>query len=63
LDIRWESSYRPLNACARNKRDERDRHTKFLERVESKELEITPRHYQRLTQRLEGKPEERILST
>jgi ribonuclease R len=45
-----------------NRRDERDRHTRFLERVESKELEITPRHYQRLTQRLEGKPEERILS-
>ena len=45
-----------------SKRDERDRHTRFLERVETKELEITPRHYQRLTQRLEGKPEERILS-
>ena len=44
------------------KRDERDRHQRFLERVESKELEISPRHYQRLTQRLEGKPEERILS-
>ncbi|MGO8788102.1 MAG: ribonuclease R family protein [Terriglobia bacterium] len=45
-----------------SKRDERDRHTRFIERVETKELEITPRHYQRLTQRLEGKPEERILS-
>jgi ribonuclease R len=45
-----------------SKRDERDRHARFLERVETKELEITPRHYQRLTQRLEGKPEERILS-
>jgi ribonuclease R len=45
-----------------NKRDERDRHSRFLERVETKELEISPRHYQRLTQRLEGKPEERILS-
>ena len=45
-----------------SKRDERDRHTRFLERVEAKELEISPRHYQRLTQRLEGKPEERILS-
>jgi ribonuclease R len=44
------------------KRDERDRHARFLERVESRELEISPRHYQRLTQRLEGKPEERILS-
>ena len=45
-----------------NKRDERDRHMRFIERIEAKELEITPRHYQRLTQRLEGKPEERILS-
>jgi ribonuclease R len=45
-----------------SKRDERDRHTRFLERVEAKDLEISSRHYQRLTQRLEGKPEERILS-
>ena len=45
-----------------NKRDERDRHTRFLERVEAKDLEITPRHYQRLSRRLEGKAEERILS-
>ena len=45
-----------------SKRDERDRNARFLERVETKELEISPRHYQRLTQRLEGKPEERILS-
>ncbi len=45
-----------------SKRDERDRHTRFIERVEAKELQISPRHYQRLTQRLEGKPEERILS-
>ncbi len=52
----------PAQRLRTNKRDERDRHTKFLERVETKELEITPRHYQRLTKRLEGKPEERILS-
>jgi ribonuclease R len=52
----------PAQRLRTNRRDERDRHTRFLERVESKELEITPRHYQRLTQRLEGKPEERILS-
>ena len=44
------------------RKDERDRHARFVERMESKDLEITPRHYQRLTQRLEGKPEERILS-
>ena len=45
-----------------SKRDERDRYPRFLERLDAKELEISPRHYQRLTQRLEGKPEERILS-
>ena len=45
-----------------SKRDERDRYPRFLERLDVKELEISPRHYQRLTQRLEGKPEERILS-
>jgi ribonuclease R len=52
----------PVQRIQTNKRNERDRHARFLERVESKELEISPRHYQRLTQRLEGKPEERILS-
>ena len=44
------------------KRDEGDRHRRFIERVSGEELEISPRNYQRLTQRLEGKPEERILS-
>ncbi len=43
-------------------RDERRRHGESHERLEKVDLEITPRHYQRLTQRLEGKPEERILS-
>jgi ribonuclease R len=45
-----------------SKRDERDRHRSSLERLTTQELKISPRHYQRLTQRLEGKPEERILS-
>ncbi len=45
-----------------SRKDDRDRHARALERVENKDLEISPRHYQRLTQRLEGKPEERILS-
>ena len=44
------------------KRGERDRHTPSIERANVTDLKITPRHYQRLTQRLEGKPEERILS-
>jgi ribonuclease R len=37
-------------------------HPRFFERFDGKDLEITPRHYQQLTRRLEGKPEERILS-
>lgn len=45
-----------------SRKDERERHAHFIERLEAKDLEITPRHYQRLTRRLEGKPEERILS-
>src|SRR5579875_866286 len=43
-------------------RDERDRHPKLHEQLEKIKLEITPRHYQNLTRRIEGKPEERILS-
>jgi ribonuclease R len=42
-------------------RDERDRYPRFHEMPEG-ELKISPFHYQRLTQRLEGKPEERVLS-
>ena len=43
-------------------RDERDRRPRFHEPAGAIKLEITPQHYQRLTERLEGKPEERILS-
>jgi ribonuclease R len=42
-------------------RDERDRYPRFHETIEG-ELKISPYNYQRLTKRLEGKPEERILS-
>jgi ribonuclease R len=42
-------------------RDERDRYPRFHEALEG-ELKITPFNYQRLTKRLEGKAEERILS-
>jgi ribonuclease R len=42
-------------------RDERDRYPRFHEAIEG-ELKISPYNYQRLTKRLEGKPEERILS-
>ena len=45
-----------------SKRGERERYPRVLERLDAQELEISPRHYQRLTRRLEGKPEERILS-
>ena len=43
-------------------RDDRDRRPRPHEQLEKIDLEITPRHYQHLTRRLEGKPEERILS-
>jgi ribonuclease R len=43
-------------------RDERDRYPRFQELLGAGELDITSRHYQRLTQRITGKPEERILS-
>ena len=42
-------------------RDERDSYPRFHEAIEG-ELKISPFNYQRLTKRLEGKPEERILS-
>jgi ribonuclease R len=44
-----------------HRRDERDRQPRYYEALEG-ELKISPFHYQRLTQRLAGKPEERILS-
>ncbi len=43
-------------------RVERDQRPKLHEQLEKIDLEITPRHYQHLTARIEGKPEERILS-
>ena len=43
-------------------RDERERHPRFHESFDGVELEINSRHYQRLTERIAGKPEERILS-
>ena len=39
-----------------------ERHPRFHGFREAKDFKITPCHYQRLTQRIEGKPEERILS-
>jgi ribonuclease R len=43
-------------------RDERERHPRFHELSVPQDLKITSRHYQHLTQRIAGKPEERILS-
>ena len=43
-------------------RDERERYPRFHEAALPEKLNITSHHYQRLTQRLAGKPEERILS-
>jgi ribonuclease R len=45
-----------------SRRDERDRYPRFVETPGTSELKIGPFHYQKLTKRLEGKPEERILS-
>ncbi|TAM81817.1 MAG: VacB/RNase II family 3'-5' exoribonuclease [Acidobacteria bacterium] len=43
-------------------RVERDQRVRLHEQLEKIDLEISPRHYQQLTGRIEGKPEERILS-
>src|ERR1051326_6404674 len=43
-------------------RVEREQDRRLHEQLEKIDLEISPRHYQRLTGRIEGKPEERILS-
>jgi ribonuclease R len=43
-------------------RTERDQRPKLHEQLEKIDLEVSPRHYQHLTRRIEGKPEERILS-
>ncbi|HXJ93371.1 MAG TPA: VacB/RNase II family 3'-5' exoribonuclease [Terriglobia bacterium] len=43
-------------------REQRDRHPRFEQQVEAATFKITSRHYQRLTERIAGKPEERILS-
>jgi ribonuclease R len=43
-------------------REERDRHPRFEQQLEAGEFKITSRHYQRLAERIAGKPEERILS-
>lgn len=54
-----------LPAAARmrvERQSERQRHPRFHERPAADGLKITSRHYQRLTQRIAGKPEERILS-
>jgi len=45
-----------------HRRDERERYPRFQQAVDAEDFEITSRHYQRLTQRIAGKPEERILS-
>jgi len=43
-------------------RDDGERYPRFHEAALPERLNVTSRHYQRLTQRLAGKPEERILS-
>jgi ribonuclease R len=43
-------------------RDDRDRYPRFEQQLEAGDFKITSRHYQRLTERIAGRPEERILS-
>jgi ribonuclease R len=43
-------------------RDERERHPRFEKQLDAARFRITSRHYQRLTERIAGRPEERILS-
>jgi ribonuclease R len=43
-------------------RNERERYPRYQELAIPENFEITSRHYQRLTQKIAGKPEERILS-
>ena len=43
-------------------RDDRDRHPRFEKQLDAAHFKITSRHYQQLTERIAGKPEERILS-
>ncbi|HME01038.1 MAG TPA: VacB/RNase II family 3'-5' exoribonuclease [Terriglobia bacterium] len=45
-----------------HRRDERERYPRFQESANAGDFKITSRNYQRLTQRIAGKPEERILS-
>jgi len=43
-------------------REQRDRHPRFEQQIEAATFKITSRHYQRLAERIAGRPEERILS-
>ncbi len=43
-------------------RADRDRYPRFEQQLEAGDFKITSRHYQRLTERIAGRPEERILS-
>ncbi len=45
-----------------HRREERERYPRFAETIDPEDLEVTSRHYQRLAERLAGRPEERILS-
>ena len=61
LAIRWALSFPPRAACAWAGVMSATA-TRAFRRRRDVELKISPFHYQRLTKRLEGKPEERILS-
>ncbi len=52
----------PMQRVRFPRRQDRDRHPRFQDFAGVKDIAITSRHYQHLTERIEGKPEERILS-
>ena len=53
---------RRMRAARRDPARREDRYPRFQEVADAAKFEITPHHYQRLTERLAGRPEERILS-
>jgi ribonuclease R len=53
---------RRMRESRRDQARREERHPRFVDLPAAKDFKITPYHYQQLTQRIEGKPEERILS-
>ncbi len=61
LGVEFPAAHR-VRVHRRDPAGRNERYPRFQESVNAGEFKITSRHYQRLTQRIAGKPEERILS-